>query len=179
MTPSIDTSLTIEISDTQKHLRVDRAWLRSITARVLGLQQVRQASLSLVLVDNPTIQQINCSQLQHDWPTDVITFPLSEPNSPCLSAELVLSTEMAVETARAAGTDPAHELALYLVHGLLHLCGHDDLNEAQRALMREREAQVLHELGLPCLFDRLTPEPATSDTNPLTAAAREAKTCSA
>jgi probable rRNA maturation factor len=131
------------------------------------LQGIESASVSLVLVDNATIRRINRTHLQHDWPTDVITFPLSEPGDLPLCAELVLSAEMATETALAAGTQADAELALYLVHGLLHLCGLDDQTEAERAMMRSEERRVLSALGLPCLFDLVAavegePEPSSA-----------------
>ena len=60
-------------------------------------------------------------------------FPI--PMTHELSGELVISTEMAVATAREMGRDPHDELALYIVHGLLHLCGYDDSNEELSAAM--------------------------------------------
>ncbi len=160
------TAIDIDISDTQNHLGIDREWLGRIAAEALRLQGIKSASVSLVLVDNATIERINRTHLEHDWPTDVITFPLSEPGELPLCAELFLSTEMAKETALAAGTEADAELALYLVHGLLHLCGLDDVGEADRMLMRREEQRVLGALGLPCLFDRpvaVDVEPSSGD----------------
>ena len=78
----------------------------------------------------------------------MITFPLGEPGDASLSGELVVSAETAAETAREAGVAPWDELALYLVHGLLHLRGHDDADETGRRAMRSREAEILAGLGL-------------------------------
>src|SRR5262249_36361632 len=103
-------------------------------------------------VDDASIRALNRQHLEHDWPTDVITFRLSEPDDPELEAEIVLSAEMAVTTARESGADAQAELALYLVHGLLHLCGHDDRDETAAAAMRRREGEVLAELGVPNTF---------------------------
>ena len=60
----------------------------------------------------------------------MISFVLSGPEDPELAGELVISAEMALATAREIGADPLAELSLYTVHGLLHLCGYDDLTEA-------------------------------------------------
>ena len=79
-------------------------------------------------MDDATIHAINRRHLAHDWPTDVISFVLSEPDDPALAAELVVSAEMAVvDRPGAWGPTRRSELALYVVHGLLHLCGLDDL----------------------------------------------------
>jgi probable rRNA maturation factor len=142
------TSIEVEISNTQSHLSVDPAFVEGLVRRVLGLEGVDRASISIALVDDPTIHALNRRHLAHDWPTDVITFTLSEPGDPILAAELVVSAEMAVSTARDAGVDPRSELALYLVHGLLHLCGFDDTSLDAAEAMRRREGEILALSGL-------------------------------
>jgi probable rRNA maturation factor len=82
----------------------------------------------------------------------VISFVLADPTEAALAGELVVSAEMAAETARAGGFDARAELALYLVHGLLHLCGYDDQTPAEAATMRRREAEVLAKEGLTNTF---------------------------
>jgi probable rRNA maturation factor len=138
-----DSWIDIEISDTQAHLRVDRRALAAVVRETLAMQDVSSASISLALVDDATIHDLNRRHLDHDWPTDVITFPLSAPGDPTLAAELVVSTETALRAARASGGSPSAELSLYVVHGLLHLCGHDDHSSEGVAAMRRREAEVL------------------------------------
>lgn len=138
----------VAISDTQGHLRIAPSAIIELVRRTLRLEGRMVASISIALVDDASIHEINRQYLGHDWPTDVITFPLSSPDDPELSAELVVSAEMARKTAEAAGGDPWAELALYLVHGLLHLCGQDDQTDEQRAAMRRREAEVLAALGI-------------------------------
>jgi probable rRNA maturation factor len=146
--------IAIEISDTQSHLRIDAGELARLARAVLAGEGVSRASVSISLVDDATIHALNRRHLGHDWPTDVITFPLSAPGDEELSGELVLSAEMALKTAGASGIDPQDELALYLVHGLLHLCGHDDQTPEQAAAMRRREDEVLRRLGRVNPFDR-------------------------
>ena len=141
-------SIEVEIADNQSHLDADPAFLTGLVRRVLDRQGVDRASISIALVDDPTIRAINRRHLAHDWPTDVITFALGEPDEPTLVAELVVSAEMAAATARDAGVDPRSELALYLVHGLLHLCGFDDQTLAEAEEMRRREGEILALEGL-------------------------------
>lgn len=140
--------IEVEISNTQDHLRVRPEDLADLTRLVLRGEGIDCASISLALVDNATIHALNRRHLDHDWPTDVITFRLSDPDDTVLTAELVLSVEMARATAERAGTDAHAELALYLVHGLLHLSGHDDQTPEASALMRRRESEVLATAGL-------------------------------
>jgi probable rRNA maturation factor len=147
-TSSPPLSIEIEISDTQSHLVVDPSFLESIARRVLASEGIERASISIALVDDPTIHVINRRHLAHDWPTDVISFTLSEPDDPILAGELVVSAEMAASTASDVGVDPRSELALYVVHGLLHLCGLDDQSPEDADVMRQREGEILAAEGL-------------------------------
>jgi probable rRNA maturation factor len=117
---------------------------------------VHRASLSIAIVDDRAIRAVNQEHLDHDWSTDVISFPYSEPGDPELSGELVVSAETASVTARQAGVDPRNELALYLVHGLLHLLGHDDSTVAGREAMRRREGELLQAIGIVNTFSAAT-----------------------
>jgi probable rRNA maturation factor len=56
---------------------------------------------------------------------------------------------MAATAAREMGSEPHRELALYLVHGLLHLCGYDDLNEAAAVSMNRRQMELLEAVSKP------------------------------
>jgi probable rRNA maturation factor len=151
--------IAVEISDTQRHLRVDADELASLVRNVLAGEGVRRAEVSLVLLDDAGIRGLNRQHLDHDWPTDVISFRLSEPADATLSAEVVVSAEMAAATASRAGSDPLDELALYVVHGLLHLCGYDDLSADHRAAMRRREAEVLMREGHTNTFELVGVDP--------------------
>jgi probable rRNA maturation factor len=140
--------IEIQISNTQGFLTIDTRKLAGLARRVLEGERVTRALISLALVDNAAIHRINRQYLGHDWPTDVISFTLSESDDPELAAELVISAEMAVATAHEMRVAPADELALYVIHGLLHLCGYDDRSEPDVRRMRDRENQVLLREGL-------------------------------
>jgi probable rRNA maturation factor len=139
--------IEVEISNTQNYLRIDQAEIIALVREVLLREGRREASISIALVDQAAIHALNRVHLGHDWPTDVISFPLSTPDDPTLAGELVVSGEMALATASEVGADPRDELALYIVHGLLHLCGHDDHTESDSTAMRRREDELLTDLG--------------------------------
>jgi probable rRNA maturation factor len=155
--PRIDVSL----SDTQRHLDVDAPALAGLVRRVLGGEGVHAAEVSIALVDDAASREFNRRHLGHDWPTDVISFPLSEPGDDRLVAALLVSAEMAAETARGVGADPRAELALYVVHGLLHLCGYDDHTALDRARIRRREDEILSREGLANTFPLAGPAERT------------------
>ena len=135
--------IKVEISDTQSFLTVDPPRLANLVHRVLEGEGITRALISLALVNNATIHRINRQHLGHDWPTDVISFALSEPDDPELAGELVISAELAVATAHELRVAPTDELVLYVVHGLLHLCGYDDRSQPDLGRMRDRENQIL------------------------------------
>ena len=142
-------AIVVDVSDTQSFIHVETAEMIRLVERVLGDEGFKQAAISVALVDNATIRRVNRQHLGHDWPTDVISFTLSAPDEPELAGELVISTETACDMAAELGTEAQAELALYAIHGLLHLCGYDDSTESQALEMRARERTHLsrHELS--------------------------------
>src|SRR5690349_18474474 len=96
-------AIAVELSDTQSHLKVDPEALARLVRGALGAEGVHRASVSVALVDDATIREINRRHLDHDWPTDVISFVLSDPDEPVLSGELIVSAETACTAGRKAG----------------------------------------------------------------------------
>jgi probable rRNA maturation factor len=142
----------ISIASPQDAVPIDRGRMREIVRAVLDGEDEPQAEISLAFVDNGTIHTLNKRYLKHDEPTDVLSFPLSDPGAAKLSGELVIGAEVALAQARDRGHDVHAELALYVIHGLLHLCGYDDHDDP--TAMRERERHYLQQLGLPDISPR-------------------------
>ncbi len=160
---------SLDIADRQTWLAVDESRLREAVMRLLVEERVHSAAISVALVDDAEIHRVNREFLGHDYPTDVISFRLDEDGGqgaeirgqrsevkgrerllsdpsfllPHLEGELIVSTETALREAAAHGWSPHDEVLLYLVHGLLHLCGYDDLTDDARPVMRMREREVL------------------------------------
>ncbi len=105
-------------------------------------------ALGVVFVDDARLAALHAETLGDPSPTDVITFDLGEEGGGP-AGELWVSVERARTVAAERGVPVARELALYLVHGALHLCGFDDREDADRARMRAAEARVLEVLGYP------------------------------
>jgi probable rRNA maturation factor len=141
--------MRVAVAVPQEIVEVDRGRMRQAARAVLDGEGVAEAEISLAFVDNPTVHRLNKRYLDHDEPTDVLSFPLSEPSARKLAGELVIGAEVARDQAAARGHDLQAELTLYVIHGLLHLCGFDDKTEAGAAEMRARERHYLQQLGLP------------------------------
>ncbi len=103
--------------------------------------------LSIAVVPDRRLTRLHAEWLGDPTPTDVLSFDLSDDLSE--AGEIVASHDCARRTARARGVAPGRELALYVVHGVLHLCGYDDHAARERAAMRAAEQRVLAALGWP------------------------------
>ncbi len=121
---------------------------------VLATEGVPRAEVSVALTDDETIRALNRDYRHQDRPTDVLSFSQRDrvPGTPSLpppsgQAELlgdvVISVETASRQAAERGADPGDELALLVVHGILHLLGYDDETDEGAALMREHEKRAL------------------------------------
>jgi probable rRNA maturation factor len=145
----------IAIASPQEVVPIDRGRMREIARTVLAGENESEAEISLAFVDNATIRALNKRYLNHDEPTDVLSFPLSEPGAAKLAGELVIGAAVALAQAAERGHDVEAELARYVIHGLLHLCGFDDHDDRDASAMRERERHYLQQLGLPDISPRL------------------------
>ena len=104
--------------------------------------------ISLVLCDDPTIQELNRRFLNHDYPTDVLSFLLSgDDETPKgkqkLVGEIIISVETAERNAKRYRQTLESELIRLATHGTLHLLGYDDNTRQQRKLMRQKERKYL------------------------------------
>jgi len=93
--------------------------------------------LGVYFVGRKKIAQLNKRFLDHEGPTDVITFDYSEGAK--VHGEIFICPDVALRQAKEFGTTPQMELVRYLVHGLLHLRGYDDRTSAKRAKMKRAE----------------------------------------
>jgi probable rRNA maturation factor len=139
--------LVIDVADEQSLLTVDPARIRLAVERVLKDARIDRAQLSVALVDDQAIHNLNRRYLRHDYATDVLSFVL-ERSPEFLDGQIVVSAETARREAARYGWSPEDELLLYVVHGALHLAGCDDTTPERRTKMRERENAVLDFFGL-------------------------------
>jgi probable rRNA maturation factor len=103
--------------------------------------------------------QVNGQFLQHEGPTDVITFDLSEGGVGPLAGEIFVCPVVAVRQAREFGTDWQTETVRYVAHGILHLLGYDDLEPAKRRVMKQAEGRIVRRLQKQFSLDLLALSP--------------------
>lgn len=143
--------IEVLIADEQDALAINDQFADRISTavnKVLVDHDVKDAEISVAIVDDPTIHGINREFLQHDYPTDVITFPLSEDDV-LLEGEIVVSADTAIREASLTSWAAEDELLLYIIHGTLHLVGFDDHEEHTRAQMKKMERKYLMHFQIP------------------------------
>lgn len=171
----------VDVANRQNAVRLSHRFVTKVAQATLSDEQVAVAQISVALVSNAEMHALNREYLAHDYPTDVVSFLLEcevvEPKAARMprssraaavprshrlrrgtgkriEGEIIISTEYAVEEAARYGWPAEHEVALYLVHGLLHLCGYDDLSVPEKRRMRNRERQILGLLKIEAKYTR-------------------------
>jgi len=142
--------IQIDILDKQRAVRVRAAWLERVVRKALAREGVERAEISILLVGDRRMAKLHEEWLGVPGPTDVITFDLAA-DGPAggLHGDIAVSAETARRMARELGWAPRYEVAYYVVHGLLHLAGYDDLVPDKRRTMRARERVLMAAAGLP------------------------------
>jgi len=141
--------LLLELLDEQDELAVDLEKVRSVCVRILNDGGIKSGKINVVLLDSDTIRQYNRDFLQHDYPTDTISFTSEyRQNEGHLEGEVLICTEIAKERAEEFSWTAEEEMLLYVVHGMLHLIGFDDTTSEQRTVMQEKERTYLATLGI-------------------------------
>lgn len=139
--------ITIEVTNQQSRLPIDAKRLELAVHEILLEANITAGEMSLVVVDNPTIHELNRKHLAHDYPTDVLSFCLEE-SAGRLVGEVIVSADTAIENASEYGWAPECELLLYVIHGTLHLVGYRDKGDEETLAMRQAETKYLLQCGV-------------------------------
>lgn len=138
--------------------------LRAVLERLLAELDARDATVSLSLVRDPEMRDLNRDHRQMDAPTDVLSFPLYEPDAferngrthpreraagELMLGDIVISVDTAQRQAAAYGAPLEREVERLLIHGVLHLCGHDHLKAGERRVMEREERRLAEAIGMP------------------------------
>jgi probable rRNA maturation factor len=145
---------TIEIAKEQDAHQVNTARLKQGVRRVLEEAGIAAAEISVAIVDDARMHELNRQYLEHDYPTDVLSFVLEfNEAGRSLDGEIIVSADYAAREAARYGWTTGDELLLYVLHGALHLVGHDDTTAETKQAMRAAEARHLALFGLEHRYD--------------------------
>ena len=121
--------------------------LKEVVVELLTDHGIRRGEISLAIIDDQTMHELNRRHLQHDYPTDVLSFVL-ETDGDHLEGEVIVSADTAAQVAPTHDWPVEHELTLYVIHGCLHLVNYDDHSDDDRQNMRTKELHYLARAGI-------------------------------
>lgn len=129
-------------------------WLDSALA-VLGVDEALE--LTLRLVDNQEIRDLNRDYRGKDYATNVLSFSIDweVPETPRLLGDIIIAAEVVNEEARQQGKSAQAHWAHMCIHGLLHLLGYDHIEDAEAEMMENAERRILAALGFPDPYTEL------------------------
>jgi probable rRNA maturation factor len=156
--------MSVAITNLQRARKINRRFLKQIMDALLTELELEKAEIGVCLVDGLEMTRLNETFLRHAGSTDVITFDYGfgvppsggskrgtlpaqkdrlKPGHQTLQGEIFVCVDEAVLQARKFGTHWQSEIVRYVVHGVLHLTGHDDRLSAARRKMKREEDRLL------------------------------------
>jgi probable rRNA maturation factor len=143
------TNIAIQVAP-RFRAKVDEGSLRRVAAEVLSQEGIEEETeLSLIIIGDEAICELNRRFRGVDAPTDVLAFGtgadehfVTAPESPPYWGDVVISYQRALAQAEELGHSVAEELELLVIHGILHLLGYDHQEETDTRIMREREERI-------------------------------------
>ena len=116
-----------------------KSWLKKVAEK----EGFKVKDLNYIFCSDEYLHKINVDYLDHDTFTDIITFDNSEDES-TIEGDIFVSIERVKENSQTLNTVFDEELKRVIVHGLLHLCGHDDHSVEDKAEMRRLESEYIN-----------------------------------
>ena len=144
--------MKLDIQNLQSIAKIDKKKVIECVDRVLNAMGEKDAELSLMLVNDMYIRNLNWKYRRSDSATDVLAFPMRDARglSGSVLGDVVVSAETAQREARKRKKDFQEELDLYLIHGILHLLGYSDEKPRARKKMHDKEQEILKLLKAKC-----------------------------
>ena len=143
--------ITYDISDVQEFM--DEEKINEFVDMILEhekLENTENTYVSFLITTNDVIQNINSEYRGKNTPTDVISFAYNETENigPFdILGDIIISAEKVTEQAKEYGHSTEREFYYVLCHGMLHLLGYDHIDDEDKKVMREKEEELLKEIG--------------------------------
>jgi probable rRNA maturation factor len=143
-------SLAVDVATEGVRIPVARSRVAALAQGVLRREGVRDALVSIAFVTNRRIAALNRDHLGHDGPTDVISFGFAPvADRAAVVGDVYIAPAVARRHAHVHGGGVREELMRLVVHGVLHVLGHDHPEDESRyrSAMWERQERLLRQLG--------------------------------
>lgn len=145
--------IRVSVYDHQKDMALRLDSIEEIVNQVVEAEGQTAHEASVYLIDDAEMCKMHLDHFDDPSPTDCISFPMDDSSEVHyrVLGEIFVCPKTAVTYAQQHNLDPYHEVTLYIVHGILHLLGYDDINEEDRLSMRaaeERHMSSIEQKGL-------------------------------
>jgi rRNA maturation RNase YbeY len=138
----------IECFNIDDEFLLNKSQIVDVIYEIIKLENCEiNGELGIIFVDNSQIQELNKKFLNHDYPTDVIAFPIEDDKN-YLEAEIYINVERAKDQAMNYKVTQREEIWRLMIHGVLHLLGYDDQLTEQKQIMIQKENIYLEKFGL-------------------------------
>ncbi len=139
--------INVQVIDEQNCLRLSPDSIRAVAQSVIELENRKCDEVAIYLVSTATICELHQQHFNDPSPTDCISFPIEDEAGPYhMLGDVFVCPETAMTYATEHDKNPYEETTLYIVHGLLHLMGYDDIDPVDRKAMRTAERRHLSHL---------------------------------
>ena len=133
--------------NSQSFLKISFSDVQLLTETLLEFKRVQTDEVIFHFIDKKAISNLHEEFFSDPSPTDCISFPIDHPNDHSeghhILGEVFVCSQVAIEYAKEHTLSPYSELSVYMIHGLLHLLGYDDLSATDKKIMREEETRCM------------------------------------
>jgi probable rRNA maturation factor len=155
--------LEISLQIDHRHRALKAQDLLAFAERARSAAKLR-GTVTILISSNEKLRALNRAFRGKNKPTDVLSFPGAEPNVSGYCGDIAISAEIAIDNAKRYGHSPADEVKILILHGMLHLAGHD--HEKDNGKMARLENKLRKHLGLPASLIERTHTDRTQKRHP-------------
>lgn len=141
----VPSGINVNIFHTAKSIRCNKNKIIELIQKTLKIFKIRKAQINIEIANDRRIIEVNKKFLKRKSITDVISFDVSDSKEK--SFDIIVNAHLAQREAKKRGHSISAELALYILHGLLHQLGFDDLKPQKALKMHKKEDEILRKLG--------------------------------
>ena len=145
----------IELVDEQTALKIDFERMKRVVTKIFTDAGYDRVTLEIAVVESAPMHEMNVQFLGHDYPTDVLAFPLEDDAARGrFVGNIVVCSDVAIDLAKDYNWSAEDELLLYVTHGALHLVGYDDHAPEDAPIMHAKEREYLAYVGVDASHSR-------------------------
>mgnify|MGYP006280948767 CR=1 FL=1 len=139
--------IQIDINNKQDKIEIDQNYkklFKKIAKIAADMENYESGTVSVALIRNDEIRELNKKFRNKNESTDVLSFPMDEK----IWGDIIISVDKVIEQAEEYGHSIKRELIYLYTHGILHLLGYDHKEDSDKKIMRQKEEEILSEFGL-------------------------------